>query len=484
MEPILLIHGYSSEGKNTPASRIYGELPNLLKNSFGADKVREINLARWISLDDGISLRDVSFALDRALKKEHQYLLESGFHVVVHSTGALVIRDWIKTYSCKPSPVKNLVHMAGANFGSGLAHIGRGQLARWGRFLFSGTEPGMQILNELEFGSWKTLDLHKHFLEMDHKMRDDYEVQEFCLIGSQALSGSLQSLAKIIPIRYIREDSSDNTVRTAASNPDFIYIPVTPLARTAQLSAEYIEQQIRKREQDKSVSQFYHVDKSYLENSPSIPFALLYETAHSGKDLGIVQGKHVKRRVLPLLKKALKTPFDKNKYERMHKIFNLHTEKTLLQVAALKKSDQEWNKQAQYEAHCQVIFRIRDQYGNRVSDSDITFRSVKKDNKFRLEKMIEDRHENRKYPGTFCFYFRTARFNGRKRYKNLLDNISDLNVEITAYEAGSKDICFVPLNVHLSAEQLQKILKPFKTTVFDITLQRLPAARVFSITKA
>ena len=483
MEPILLIHGYSSEGKDTVTEEIYGALPELLKSSFGQDKVREINLARWVSLDDGISLRDVSFALDRALKKEHSHLLESGFHVVVHSTGALVIRDWIKNYSSKPSPVKNLVHLAGANFGSGLAHVGRGQLARWGRFLFSGTEPGIQILNELEFGSWKTLDLHKYFLETGHKMRTDYEVQEFCLSGSQALSGKLQSLAKIIPIRYIREDSSDNTVRTAASNPDFIYIPITPLAKTAHLTAEYIEQQVRKRERDKNISQFYSVDKSYLHNNPSIPFALLYETAHSGNDKGIVQGKYVKSRVLPLLKKALKTPFDKNRYERIHEIFNLQTEKTLVQVAALKKSAQSWNKQAQYEAHCQVIFRIRDQYGNGISDSDITFRSVSNDSEYKLEKMIEDKHENRKYPGTFCFYFRTARYNGRTRFNNLLDKISALNIEITAYEAGSSDICFVPLNVHLSAKQLQMILKPFKTTVFDITLQRLPAARVFSITK-
>ncbi|MCZ6665429.1 MAG: hypothetical protein O7B81_08990, partial [Gammaproteobacteria bacterium] len=67
MLPIVLIHGYSSEGKNTKVQDIYGNLPDELRDAFGDGSVVEIDLARWVSLNDGIAIDDVSFALDRAL---------------------------------------------------------------------------------------------------------------------------------------------------------------------------------------------------------------------------------------------------------------------------------------------------------------------------------------------------------------------------------------------------------------------------------
>ena len=71
MKPILLIHGYSSEGKNILANAIYGSLPTELRKTFGAGNIKELNLSRWISLNDGISLDDVSLAMDRALKAKY-----------------------------------------------------------------------------------------------------------------------------------------------------------------------------------------------------------------------------------------------------------------------------------------------------------------------------------------------------------------------------------------------------------------------------
>jgi predicted dinucleotide-utilizing enzyme len=99
MDPILLIHGYSSEGRDNSAKKIYGSLPAELRKSFGKQQVREINLGRWISLSDGVTLDDVSYAMDRALHAEHADLLKNGFHIIIHSTGALVVRNWIKKFS-------------------------------------------------------------------------------------------------------------------------------------------------------------------------------------------------------------------------------------------------------------------------------------------------------------------------------------------------------------------------------------------------
>ena len=127
--------------------------------------------------------------------------------------------------------VENLVHLAGAHFGSGLAHVGKGQLTRWARLLALHTGSGTQVLDELLFGSWKSLDLAQHFLAPNKDMFNDYQVQEFCIIGSQ-----IPKLLRAIPIRYIKEDSSDNTVRTSAGNLNFSYVSVTPKPSAFTLS--------------------------------------------------------------------------------------------------------------------------------------------------------------------------------------------------------------------------------------------------------
>lgn len=73
-----------------------------------------LNLSRWLSRGDGISLDAVSFATDRALRKDFSNLLGGGFNVVIHSTGARVVRNWIKLFSPAQSPIHHLIHLAGA----------------------------------------------------------------------------------------------------------------------------------------------------------------------------------------------------------------------------------------------------------------------------------------------------------------------------------------------------------------------------------
>jgi len=485
MEPILFIHGYSSEGKDKSHRKIYGQLPKLLKQAFGKDAIQELDLSRWISLEDGITLNDVSFAMDRALNKEFPHLLASGFHAIIHSTGALVVRNWIRRFSPKPSPIKNIIHLAGANFGSGLAHVGKGQLARWGRFIFLGSEPGIQILNELEFGSWKTIDLHRHFLQSGNNIYHDYEIQEFCIIGSQTFSGLLKKVIRIIPIRYVKEDSSDNTVRTCSGNLNFNYIEVTPKPRTFELTSNYIQTQINKREQGKTINNtYYNVSLDHLSDSrPNIPFMITYETAHFGSDIGIVDGKKNRSQIITHIKAALKTQYDINAYQKTAERFKTGLERTLEKVKNLKGGLFNWNKQQQYEAHSQIIFRIRDQFNNAVPNHDITFHS-KKDNESQiaLEHMIQDKHHNTKYPGTLTFYLRTMEYK-RKRWNDKISRIAPLDVEITAYEPESDEITYVPLNICLSTEDLIRIVQNYCTTIIDITLVRLPSSHVFKIEK-
>ncbi len=87
MKPIVLIHGYSSESPTpdpTSIANIYGTLPQRLRASYD---VVEVDLSRYVSLNDSVSVADIARGLNRALLEQHRTLLESGFHVVIHSTG-------------------------------------------------------------------------------------------------------------------------------------------------------------------------------------------------------------------------------------------------------------------------------------------------------------------------------------------------------------------------------------------------------------
>ncbi|MBF0275791.1 MAG: hypothetical protein HQK84_11230, partial [Nitrospinae bacterium] len=456
-------------------------LPKNLRNEFGDDSVKEIDLSRWISLSDGVSLDDVSFAMQRALRLQFPELLKDGFNVVIHSTGALVVRNWIRKFSPKPSPINNLVYLAGANFGSGLAHIGKGQLSRWGRLIFNGTGCGTKILNELEFGSWKTIDLQRSFLHEESDMYYKYKVQEFCMNGSQTLPA-----LRLIPIRYIKEDSADNTVRTSSCNLNFNYISVIPTTMAHQVSKKAIAEFMEQRLDNKKVEhEHYEFDLSCLaENREPVPFAVLYETAHFGEDIGIVDGKDNRNEVIPLVVKALKTPSAIEDYRKTAQEFTQVTAFTFERVSKLTSTILEWDKQAQYEGHAQLIFRLQDQFGNPVEDFDIMINSgEKKEGFYLLENLVEDKHNNDHDKGSITFYLRTQKFENNT-WKELLENVMPTNLEITGHEASSDDINYLPLTISLTPEQIRKVIQSFRTTIFDITLLRLPSEKVFSITKS
>ena len=295
MLPVLLIHGYSTEGKKKSVEEIYGTLPQDLRDALGADNVHELNLSRWISLSDGIRMDDVSFAMDRALKSSFPTLLKSGFHVIVHSTGALVLRNWLKNHSPKPSPVMNAIHLAGANFGSGLAHVGQGQLSRWGRLIAQHTGRGKHILTELEFGAWKTLDLHRHFLADGNTLFHDYQVQEYCIVGSH-----IEAALHLLPIRYIKEDSSDNTVRTSACNLNHTFYTVTGNEGAPGLSSRRLNTLMNQRLDNETVDDEHYALQAIKPaiDIPAVPFAIPYKTSHFGDEVGIVSGANNRGEIL------------------------------------------------------------------------------------------------------------------------------------------------------------------------------------------
>jgi len=485
MLPIVLIHGYSAEGKDRPAADIYGTLPDDLRARFGPDIVVEINLSRWISLSDGIGIDDISLAMERALRSEaHCDLLDTGFHVVIHSTGALVVRNWLRMFEeeRKPSPIANLVHLAGANLGSGLAHVGQGELIRWGRQVFQGVESGVRVLDALEFGASKTLDLHLHFLQKGHRLFEDFEVQEFCAIGSVPLK-----LAWVVPVRYVKEDSSDGVVRTSACNLNLNHIRIEPTPEAEALSPDEVAEEVKKRREDQRVSTaWYRIDRSGMaDERRQIPFAVLVNTTHTGGDQAIVTGEKARPAVLKRLEEALTLDHDAEAYRGIVSDWEAVTQKTKAGIAKREGQSAFWSLHRQYEAHAQLVIRIRDQFGADVKVHDIRFKSGGETGDTRLEQMIEDMHINRLSPGTRTYYLRIEHYDkDSKTWIDRMANVAPLQLEISGGEPQSDDIDYLPLNVQFRTTHLQRMIQSYRTTLVDVTLLRLPSDKVFAIETA
>lgn len=491
MEPIVLIHGYSAESKqSTPAAivEIYGTLPRDLREIYGRDAVVEIDLGRYISLEDGLTIDDISRALDRVLREDFPQLLAGRFHVIVHSTGALVIRNWIRLAGRQPSPIGSLVYLAGANFGSGWAHIGKGQLVKWARAVFQGgTERGVQVLDALELGSSWTLDLHLHFLQAGTNMSRDYGVREHIIMGTQADVRWFE-----IPIRYAKEDGSDGVVRVSGSNLNFNYVRFGPTERALRLQWGDVDRQHDAHlERAGGREAFYEIKEHSRpgdEGRPEIPFAILYACAHTGDEMGIVVGTGPRVQVLDLIRLALEAKPDQ--WAALVPRFNAQTTatydkaKTAQAPQGLKKLIAE--PRAQYDPHAQVIFRLRDQDGRPVPHYDIFFDSIQGQSveSLPIGGLFEDKHVNDISPNVITFFLRTDPFDrGAKDWVSRIPAVDGCYLEVTAVEPETDEIIYLPLRYQFSREELVRWIQGHHTTVIDVDLLRLPSPKVLQLVR-
>jgi pimeloyl-ACP methyl ester carboxylesterase len=485
MKPIVLIHGYSAESQTTaPASihAIYGDLADDLKATYS---VVEIDLSRYLSLSDAVSILDVARALNMALTQNYPRLIASGFNVIIHSTGALVIRNWIKLFSPQPSPVASIIYLAGANFGSGWAGIGQGELARWGRYVLeNGAQRGVKVLQALELGSNQTLDMHLYFTKTGTRMLEDYQVQEYILNGTQANPAWFT-----LPIRYGKEDGSDGTVRVSGANLNFNYLSIIPNDGTTSLQWKDIVGAIGQANAHQPFSSYYRIDKisQPAVDRKEIPLAIICQCAHTGdKDYGIVCGPTPKTQVRRIIKAALAVPDrDPEAWQALVNVFHNETKTTYDTARNLPKpgpftflSD----LRNQYDAHAQVILRLRDQDDQplAISSSDIFFISNQTEpGTTPIQSLIEDKVTNKLTPNICTYYFRINRFNpDHQDWDYLLQNVQDFALEVTAVEPLTPNedpvVTYVPMRISFSRQQVQQFLQAHRTTIIDIQLARIP----------
>src|SRR3954454_19714576 len=99
--PIVLLHGYSAT-----ASSLQPWRERLLARGYEAS---EIKLGNYISLSNEITIKDLAEGFDRALRAQGGLADDEPFDAIVHSTGGLVIREWLQTYDARRARVKHII---------------------------------------------------------------------------------------------------------------------------------------------------------------------------------------------------------------------------------------------------------------------------------------------------------------------------------------------------------------------------------------
>ena len=209
---VLIVHGWSDSSKS------FSPLVDFLK-SEGFNAIG-LWLGDYISLDDDVKIEDVVKRMEWVVRdKLHAGELKAPFDMVVHSTGGLVARQWICTYyldDVSQCPLKRLVMLAPANFGSKLASMGQSVLGRvlkgWNNWFHTGKE----MLNALELSSPFQWNLVQCDLLVPDDVNDnrsvygDKGVWPFVIVGSHPYTSALRQI--------INEDGADGTVRVPAAN--------------------------------------------------------------------------------------------------------------------------------------------------------------------------------------------------------------------------------------------------------------------------
>lgn len=217
----VIVHGWSDCSQS-----FVGVKKFLIDEGFG--KVDTIFYADYESREDNITFDDVADGLN-------DQLIEKGFidadgkplvdlNVIVHSTGGLVIRHWIARYYLGASPrldecpVRRIVMLAPANFGSPLAHRGKsflGELFKGRWKLGDMLEVGRLLLDGLELGSpyqWRLA--HRDLLSgLAPYARD--RVQLTILVGLEDYTGMRG---------WVNKPGTDGTVVIAGTTLDTLKI--------------------------------------------------------------------------------------------------------------------------------------------------------------------------------------------------------------------------------------------------------------------
>ncbi|WP_417493716.1 esterase/lipase family protein [Maricaulis sp.] len=205
---VLLIHGWSASDKSM------AEVGHFL-TVYGY-QTADLFLGGYPSMSDDVHVADSARRMQAVINEmQGDGRLPARFHLIVHSTGALVARRWLaENYPAGGAPVDNLLMLAPANFGSPLATLGRSLLARMVKGWNRGFQTGTEFLHALELGSC----LQQDIALIDRLSPDGETASPFSATGTRPFV--LVGACQIPGTQILGEEAWDGTVRIASANMD------------------------------------------------------------------------------------------------------------------------------------------------------------------------------------------------------------------------------------------------------------------------
>lgn len=436
--PLLILHGWS--GKSSDLS----QLSDILKGS--GFNVIDIWLADYLSMNDEITIQDLGQAMGKALEKNKIPVEPKSFDVIVHSTGGLVIRQYLIHYFFgKPQdcPISHLLMLAPANFGSPLAHIGKSMVGRlrlgwkWDGFM----QTGIRVLDALELGSpisWQLAE--QDLFNPQNRIFLPKNIFTTVLIGTDSYDGLAGA---------IHENGSDGTVRVSTANLNASYMKLI-----FDESSKKVNTQMQERCYE------------------SVAFGVLYNKNHGT----IIRPDKDDTLFLDLIKKSLNIE-DSDGYQQHIEQLRKISDETFGRGMADKL------KEKKYHQYQHLVTRVHDQFGEKIEDYFLEF-FQEEDLKNNIIAKIQSEILEKVIVYSKDASYRSFLFDITDMKKEILDQKKRVDMSLCA-AALSKDISYYDPKEYLTvaSDKAQTLLQSNTTLFVDIELPRIQADRVFKFTK-
>ncbi len=396
---VAILHGWSDNSDSfKPLAKF------LKKNGYSAVPVF---LGDYISLRDDVKIDDVAKRMEEVIRekmakpKNSRHRLDSSFDLIVHSTGGLVARRWISMhYASKPCPVKNLVMLAPANFGSALAHMGRSLLGRVFKGWKTGFETGEEMLYGLELGSPFLWDLARDDLFDTSGSSDSSavyyaadKVRPFVIVGTHPYPE--------LAAKLTNENGSDGTVRVSGAN-------LNAYGRTINFSGD-----------PKNLTQPEVTDWVKRGGETNFPLAVLPDRTHGSvtdpNEDGLSKLPELQQQLGEIILQALKTntAAQYTKVASDWKAISMETRNFAggsdeAQEHRDRAFKDKGTSAAYFHEYYQIFVRVEDEFGCEIPDYFLSFMpkqrrhwysltaSFSKEGVFFHDEVLEDIHEHQR----------------------------------------------------------------------------------------
>lgn len=472
---VLIVHGWSDTSKS------FKPLARFLKAAGYEPKV--LWLGDYISKDDDVRVEDVGKRMGEVIEEMIASKdLAPSFDMIVHSTGGLVARSWLTTRyrgQAEKCPMKRLVMLAPANYGSKLAATGKSFLGRIVKGYDNWFQTGQSMLNDLELSSpfqWELVqrDILAGPASDSSKYYGEDRVWPFVVVGTHPYNSLLRQV--------VNEDGSDGTVRVSAAN----------------LNARGVTIDFRR---DPSDPEFFTPWETKLD--VDVPLAVLPTRTHGSiidperedKDNqeGITETQVEKDLLGQLILQALRCK-DFGEYTA---IADAWTNQLTEETAGRRQNPPAGSKSPYFNQYFQVNSYVTDDHGKPVPDYLLEFfsnteRRNDEANVYLLSEVLETVKKNNVNEALRNLYFdrtdllegyypRLPKSSERLLYMSIAAASPGRNVK---YFEKEKDgaVQWVPLHLQDEQQAAARWLKRNTTHFLQIIIPRQPSNDVFKLT--